>query len=153
VSPAQLGPVYLDASALAKLYSPEAGSRELNRALAGRRDLLLSDLAITEVVSALARRRREGTLTARTAQLVHRTLLAHLETGIYQRLDLVPATHRDAERLLLGAAEPLRAGDALHLAAALAAGAATVVTFDRRLGRAAAEAGLQVFPRQEGGAD
>lgn len=153
MSPAPLGPVYLDASALAKLYSPEAGSRELNRALAGRRDLLLSDLAITEVVSALARRRREGTLSARTTQLVHRTLLAHLDAGIYQRLDLVPATHRHAERLLLGAAEPLRAGDALHLAAALAAGAATVVTLDRRLIRAAAEAGLQVFPSREGGAE
>ncbi len=153
MSPARIGPVYLDASALAKLYSPEAGSRELNRALAGRRDLVLSDLAITEVVSALARRRRAGALSVRNARLIHRALLEHLEAGIYQRADLVPATHREAERLLLAATEPLRAGDALHLAAALASGAATVVTYDRRLSRAAGEAGLRVLPGREGGAD
>jgi predicted nucleic acid-binding protein len=41
---------------------------------------------------------------------------------------------------------PLRALDALHLATALDAGAATVVTFDPRLREAAASQGLLVAP-------
>lgn len=49
------GPLYCDTSALVKLYVPESGSDELNRTVEGRDDLLVSDLAVTEIVSALSR--------------------------------------------------------------------------------------------------
>ena len=62
------GPVYFDSSALIKLYVPEPGSDELNRSVEGRNDLLVSDLALTEVVSAVARRLREGGLTLAIAR-------------------------------------------------------------------------------------
>ena len=52
-------PVYLDASALVKLFVPEAESDELNRALTGLTDVIVSDLALTEMASALGRRTRE----------------------------------------------------------------------------------------------
>ena len=48
------GGLYLDASALAKLYVTEPGSDVLDDALRGRGDLMVSDLAVTEVVSAFA---------------------------------------------------------------------------------------------------
>ena len=51
------GPVYLDASALATLYFPEAGSDALDKALRGRRDLTVSDLAVTELLAVFAGRR------------------------------------------------------------------------------------------------
>ena len=52
-------PVYLDASALVKLFVPEPESDDLNQALAGLTDVIVSDLALTEMASALGRRTRE----------------------------------------------------------------------------------------------
>jgi predicted nucleic acid-binding protein len=142
------GPVYVDASALVKLYVPERESDELNRTLKGRRDLLVSDLAVTEVVSSLARRRREGALETESVVRLYRALLAHLEDRVFRRIELVPGTHRDAEKLLLSLdAVPLRSADALHLALAMADEAACVVTYDGRLADAARAVGLQVHPR------
>ena len=53
-----LGPIYCDTSALLKLYFPEPRSADLTRVVEGRDDLLVSDLAVTEIVSALSRRVR-----------------------------------------------------------------------------------------------
>jgi len=141
------GPLYCDASALVKLYVPEADSDQLNRTVRGRGDLLVSDLSITEIVSSLARRRRQGALTASITARLHRTILSHAEKGLYRRVELLPATHRDAERLLLSVESvPLRAADALHLALAVSGDAASLLTFDRRLADAARSIGLTVFP-------
>lgn len=138
------GPVYLDASALARLYFPEPGSDALDEALRGRRDLTVSDLAVTEVLAALAERRLAkveiGAAQARPA------LVADLEAGMYRRAEIVPATHRAAERLLVAATPPLRASQALHLALAMTAGVASFLTYDRRLGEAAGDLGLWCLP-------
>jgi predicted nucleic acid-binding protein len=144
--PAWQGPLYLDASALAKLFLPEAESAALNRALAGRRDLLLSDLAVTETVSALRRRVREGAIAADGAIGFQRAVLDLFEAGSVLRVELDGPAHREAERLLLHLDPPLRCADALHLAMALGAEAAAVVTFDLRLRAAVAAAGLRVLP-------
>ena len=76
------GPLYCDASALLKLYFPESGSDELNRLLEGREDLVASDLAVTEIVSALARRAREDALGWTEASRVHRAILSALDGGV-----------------------------------------------------------------------
>ena len=139
------GPIYLDASALVKLFVPEAESDALNEALVGREDVVLSDLALTETASALGRRAREGRLEAAESRRLHReaTKLA----TFCQRAELAPRVHRRAERLLLTSREnPLRTLDALHVALALDANAATVVTYDPRLRGAAATQGLFVAP-------
>jgi predicted nucleic acid-binding protein len=141
------GPLYCDASALAKLFLPEPGSDELNAAIAGRDDLLVSDLAVTEVASALGRRVRERTVSRPVAQRVHRGILTSTGEGAFRRVELLESTHREAERrLLTGAQPPLRGADALHLAMALGAGAATVLTYDRVMARAAIDYGLAVWP-------
>jgi predicted nucleic acid-binding protein len=141
------GPVYVDASALVKLYVPEPGSDELNRTLEGRRDLLVSDLALAEVVSSLARRRREGAIGAAAVARLYRTLLAHVEDHVFRRLELFAATHREAEKLLLSVGTvPLRAADALHLALAMGDEAGTLLTYDTRLAAAASAVGLWVHP-------
>jgi len=141
------GPLYLDASALAKLYLREAGSDALNGLVVGRHDVVVSDLAVTEIMSSLCRRRREGSVTMAVVTRLHRALLGHMEAGVYQRSELIPAVHREAERLLVSlGAVPLRAADALHLALALRAEAASFLTWDRRLGAAARAVGLDVFP-------
>ena len=132
-------PVYLDTSALAKLYVAEAESRLLERALIGRRDLLVSDLTVTELVSVLMRRVRESLLAAEDARTIHRTVVHHLTTEMLHRVSVDGATHRDAQLLLMRFADrvAIRAADALHLALAARCAARSFVTFDRRLTSAA----------------
>ncbi len=140
------GPIYVDASALARLYLPEAESEALERQVLGRTDLLASDLAVTEVVSAVARRVRDGQLREPQALRVYEALLDDLASGVFLRQDLDSQAHRAAERLLLQRPGPgLRAADALHLALALGAGTRTLLTYDDRLAVAAAASGLHVL--------
>jgi uncharacterized protein len=139
------GPVYLDASALVKLLVSEPESDALNQALLGVEGVIVSDLSLTETASALGRRTREGLLTPAEARRLYR------EAGKLARscrlAELTPPAHRRAERLLLTSVEvPLRALDALHLALALDAEAATLVAYDPRLRKAAAAQGLFIAP-------
>ena len=143
------GPVYLDASALAKVYLKEKDSDALESFLLGRVDLMVSDLGITEVVSAIARKTREACLTPANAHKVYAAIRKDFDEGTYLRLDMGGAVHRRAEHLLMSAPDnaPLRAADALHLALALEAGARTIVTYDGRLATAAVNiAHLDVHP-------
>ena len=137
-------PVYLDASALVKLFVPEPESDDMNRALAGITDVIVSDLALTEMASALGRRVREQRLTRDNAgRLYCEASKLHAST---HHSELTPPIHRRAERLMLALTTPLRALDALHLATALDAQVATVVSFDPRLRDAAGSQGLFVAP-------
>jgi predicted nucleic acid-binding protein len=95
-------PLYCDTSALLKLYLPEPGSDEFNEIVKDRDDVLVSDLTVTEIISAMARRMRQGSLA--------------------------------------------RAADALHLALATSAWAASLASFDARLAGAGRAAGLAVYP-------
>jgi hypothetical protein len=142
---ATTGPVYLDASALAKLYLPEPDSVALDRALRERRDLTVSDLAVTDLLAALAARRL-GKAGSGPGQEARAVLLGDLDAGMYRRAEITPATHRAAERLLASAEPALRAGDALHLALAMTAGVATFLSYDRRRAAAARALGLTTFP-------
>ena len=141
------GPVYCDTSALLKLYLPEPGSDEFNRTVEGRDDLLVSDLAVTEVVSALSRRLRQGDFEGKVASGVQHAIVAGLDSGLYQRVELTRDVHRRAEHFLLRlTGTPLRAADALHLALATSARAASLASFDVRLGAAARAVGLATYP-------
>ena len=140
------GPVYCDTSALIKLYVSEPGSDELNRLIEGRTDLFVSDLAVTEVISAMARRLRRGEGTREDVRRIQRAMTGSLDNGAYQRVELTREVHRRAEHFLVTAEAPLRAADALHLAMAMSARAASMMSFDARLGAAAHAAGLAVYP-------
>lgn len=138
-------PVYLDASALVKLFVPEAESDALNDALIAAEDVIISDLAITEMASALGRRMREGRVTRDEARRLQRE--AEKLSAVCRRVELTPPIHRRAERLLLASRDvPLRALDALHVATALDSDSATVVTFDPRMRTVAAAQSLYVAP-------
>jgi predicted nucleic acid-binding protein len=137
--------VYVDSSALAKLYVPEVESERLDEFLRGRTDLMISDLCITEVMSAIARRRREGVLEAKQANEIRAAVLADAKSGSFRKLDLTPAIHREAERLLFSTESvALRTLDALHIALAVTGLAQRVVTFDSRMKAAAALHGLEI---------
>jgi predicted nucleic acid-binding protein len=137
--------IYIDSSALAKIYFPEPDSDLLDEFLRGRENLMISELGITEVISAIARRRREGFLKAKQANQVRDALLSDAGSGTFQRLDLNPSIHRQAERILLATESvPLRTLDSLHISLALSGAATHVITFDVRMAEAAALHGLHI---------
>jgi predicted nucleic acid-binding protein len=144
-SPVEIA-LYIDSSALAKLYVPEAESERLDAFLRGRVGLMISELAITEVLSAVARRKREGELRPELANQIRDAVLTDADSGSFARLHLDPAVHREAERLLLTTISlPLRTLDALHLALAFSGAATHVLTFDHRMREAAVQSGLNVI--------
>lgn len=107
----------------------------------------MADLAVTEIVSAVARRLRDGSMSREAARRLQHAVLARLDDGVYQRVELTRDVHRRAEHLLMTLREtPLRAADALHLALAASARAASLATFDSRLSAAARAGGLAVHP-------
>ena len=130
-----------------KLYLPEPGSDEFNAVVEGRDDVLVSDLAVTELVSALARRLRQGSLARDTVRRLQHAIVGRLDEGVYQRVEVNRDVHRRAEHFLLNLPQtPLRAADALHLALANSAHAASLASFDSRLAAAARAVGLATYP-------
>jgi predicted nucleic acid-binding protein len=108
--------------------------------------VLVWALAATEVLSALARKRREGALAPALFTSAKQRLAA-LERA-WNEVAQYDAVRARARRLL--EVHALRAADALHLAAALVAveertGMVDVVTFDDRLADAAAREGFAVL--------
>jgi predicted nucleic acid-binding protein len=109
---------------------------------------MVSELTVTEMVSALARLLREGALTREAVLRIQQAVMERLGDGTYQRVELTPETHRRAEQLLLQLSQtPLRAADALHLALALSTRAPSLASFDSRLAAAARAVGLATYPR------
>jgi antitoxin (DNA-binding transcriptional repressor) of toxin-antitoxin stability system/predicted nucleic acid-binding protein len=142
------GPLYLDGSALAKLYLPEPDSAAMEGALRGRRDLIVSELSVTELVAGYAARATGRGPAREKAGRLQSALLEDLESGAFRRVDLSPATHRAAERLALSLADssPVPPLCALHLALGMTAGVATFVTMNPLLAGAAQRVGLTVSP-------
>ena len=110
---------YFDTSALAKRYVVEVGSSWVQAVVAQESGQMIytSVLAQPEIVSALQRRVREGTLEARKAQQLAQQVLVHM-TQSYALAAITPPVITQACALLQRHA--LRAYDALHLACALA---------------------------------
>jgi predicted nucleic acid-binding protein len=111
-------PVYVDTSALAKRYVAEVGSAWVRQLLAHPAQYVIytSALSQVEVISALHRRVREGSLAVAQAQR-----LAHRVAGHFaQRYQVVALTQAVVDQAC-GALQTyaLRAADAIHLACAL----------------------------------
>jgi len=143
---------YLDTSALSKRYVQEGGTawvRALVAPTAGHA-LLTARLTMVEFYSALARRRREGIVSANDCDVATAAFTAHSAAEYkFVELDLPIAavTREMLER------HPPRASDAVQLASAVAANRAlqtaqlaplVFVSADSRLNAVAAAEGLNV---------
>ncbi len=128
---AERGAWYLDASAIVKTVVAEPESRSLMRWLGERGEFVSSDLSRVEVIRAV--RRADPEAVPRAREVLATLALIRLDEALL-----------DAAATLEPA--PLRSLDAIHLAAALAVGAALtgVVTFDRRMAEAARALGVRV---------
>jgi predicted nucleic acid-binding protein len=110
---------YLDASALSKRYVQEKGTawvRMLVDPAAGH-TLLTARITMVEIYSALARRKREGSIPTSNVQVAVQAFTAHSATEydfVELNLNIVTLAQGLLER------HPLRAYDAVQLASALA---------------------------------
>lgn len=105
--------LYLDTSSLLKLYVDEPGSLDVLDLVESSGVVATLTLTYTEARSALARRRREGVLSARGLAEVRRLL--DIEWPAFIHLDVTPALCAAAGDL--AERYRLRAYDGLHLAA------------------------------------
>ncbi|MFZ0886940.1 MAG: type II toxin-antitoxin system VapC family toxin [Candidatus Binataceae bacterium] len=106
---------YFDTSALIKRFIEEAGSKQVEALIEADPRLATSRVAYAEVHAGLARKLREGAMTAGAHRRTSR--LFESDWRAYIRVDLVDpllALVRD-----LVQRHPLRAFDAIHLASAI----------------------------------
>lgn len=137
---------FWDSSAIVPLLVGEAASPAMLRTLDDDPEIVAWWATETECVSALARLEREGDLTQAGLGAALRRLEALARS--WQEVQAVPAVRHASIRLLR--VHPLRAGDALQLAAAVVVAEgypATLpfVTLDDRLALAAMREGFQVL--------
>ena len=143
---------FVDSSALVKRYVQEVGTSWVRRLT--RRSpstvIYIARITAVEVTSAVARRRKDRTLTSKKASSILHRFRQHL-AGRYTIIEITPALVDDAMRL--ANTHSLRAYDAVQLAAALDinqkeqdAGFApvTLISSDQALNAAATTEGLTV---------
>jgi predicted nucleic acid-binding protein len=107
--------IYLDTSWLVKLYVEESDSAAVRRVAGRGETLLVSEIAFVEFHSAAARRRRDGTLSQRTARAVVRRFRREWA----DRARISVSTEVIARAADLVTVHALRSIDAVHLASAL----------------------------------
>jgi predicted nucleic acid-binding protein len=130
----------VDSSAFAKRYVKEVGSEKLDRLLQNANDLGLCVITLPEIISALNRRWREGSLNDKDYEKAKNELLNDADDATV--LQITPSVTSQAVKLLESNA--LRAMDTLHIACALEWNAHLFVTADRRQFKAGMNSGLQV---------
>jgi len=138
---------FWDSSAVIPLCLQEPASEQVRAVLKADEDMVAWWTTRLECLSALERRQREGALHAET-QRKSRAVLTALATAWSEVLPSERVRQR-AERLL--AIHPLRAADALQLAAALvwaeeAPQGLEVVCLDKNLREGALKEGFTVLP-------
>ena len=145
---------YIDTSALAKWYVPEEGAEAFASYMVDEvGEAITSRLTVVELRCVFARKRRAGLLTAEIEREVYGRFLRQVGDGEMRLLACTDTLFGAARDLIdrLGDV-PLRTPDALHLAAALAAGAHEIATADRVMGDAAGVLGLRLRYFGAGGA-
>jgi len=130
--------VYLDTSALIKLYVAEAFSTEVERLVAEVDGLVISRLSMLEWHCAMACRLRTGQITDDYLNLARTEFTRHLAEGYFRIVPFDDTLLIDALRVLDSTQPvPLRALDAIHITAARNAGVTRIATADRVMADAA----------------
>ena len=135
--------LYLDTSALVKLYVDEPGRAAVVSEIEGAAAVATVRIAYAEARAAFARKRREGGLDAKSLRLA--VELLDEDWAAYNVVDVSEPLVRRAG--ILAERHGLRGYDAVHLAAAVelerAGGQVSFGCFDERLRRAARRVNLR----------
>ena len=134
--------VYLDTSVVVSLFTADDHTEQAETLLMQGHELVVSQWVAAEFSSALALQRRQGRISAGDAEQAEQSFDGLL--GHEFRLEVVSGPDLVRARKLVVRDGTLRAPDALHLAIAERLGCA-LATFDKRLGRAARDLGLETL--------
>ncbi len=129
--------LFLDSSALVKLYILEPDSQKVITAVRNARKICVSTLALPEIVSVFTRRAEEGVLTKAEAQQAFAELLRDWENLIRYPLENYIAKEAGS----LAQSRGLRGADAVQLATAAVIARdechVRLLAFDQKLNEAA----------------
>jgi len=136
--------MYLDSAYIAKFYVNESDSKAVRQLIGGADTLVSSAWVMGEVSCVLHRHMRENKLSQRQFRELLDAFVRHVGEDVWT---LLPVTYRTLQKVaaLVRAAPAdvyLRAGDAVHLAAAMGAEEHEIWTNDRHLLHAAEHFGL-----------
>lgn len=132
--------VFLDTSAFVKRYVSEAGTDAVLEWCDKATEIILSGIALPEIISAFCRLQREGKITDTQYRQLKSLLLADIEDVAI--CDLTPAVLG----LAISSLEKnvLRGMDAIHIGSAIALKADIFISADQRQLDAAARMGLRI---------
>ena len=132
--------VFLDTSAFVKRYVSEAGTDAVLEWCDKATEIILSGIALPEIISAFCRLHREGKITDTQYRQLKSLLLADIEDVAI--CDLTPAVLG----LAISSLEKnvLRGMDAIHIGSAVALKADIFISADQRHLDAAARMGLRI---------
>jgi predicted nucleic acid-binding protein len=134
--------VFFDTSAFVKRYVREAGTDTVLEWCDQATEIILSGIALAEIVSAFCRLHREGKITDTQYRQLKTLLLADIEDVAIG--DLTPAVQ--AQAILSLEKNALRGMDAIHIGTAVVLKADIFISSDQRQLDAAARMGLRVEP-------
>jgi predicted nucleic acid-binding protein len=139
--------MYLDTGILVKLLTSELETAFFERELQGH-TLVSSELALVEVKSALFAKERAGLITAAQRAKAEAKFAAMNSDEIFKLANLNNQTLRKAAQIIQACHPkvPLRALDALHVAACDLAQEFPLCTTDARMHAAARAMHIPVFP-------
>lgn len=132
---------YLDASLIVALIARQAASALVDPILRNGNDMAMSDFAMAECSSALAKLARIDRWTDATTRAAFSELDAWAEL-MTKRVEITPSDVATATGFIRQDGLVLRAPDAIHLAAAHRLGA-TLLTLDRGMAKAAVALGVR----------
>jgi uncharacterized protein len=133
---------YIDTSLLAAYYCPEPRSGLVQKRLGKVARPIVSPLVELELYSAVAAKVRMGDLDSAPAARILDLFAKHLSDGIYGVVPIGSAEYDQARDWIGRFSSPLRAADALHLAAAHT-NSLTLLTADMALARSARHFGVR----------
>jgi len=137
--------VYFDSNYILKCYLPEPGGRQVRELAAKPVAKSCSRIGRVEVLAALHRKLREGSLTRPQFKSVWANVLADEAAGVWTWLAYDGAVEHALEEAFfrLGAKVFLRTGDAIHLVTASLHGFRALYSHDKHVLSAASAFGLK----------
>lgn len=135
--------IYLDTSALAAIYFPEAVSERAETMVATQSPCAISDLSAIELFSAVSRRLRSKEISRRDANAIVDTFLADLKQEVFEVFRIESSHYRIARGAIARFDSALRTLDALHLSVVWDRGV-HLLTCDRAFAHAARKVGVDV---------
>jgi len=132
--------IFFDSSAFVKRYVRETGTDIVLQWCDQASEIILSGIALPEIISTFCRLRREARVTDTQYRQLKSLLLADIEDAVI--CDLTPVVLAQAISSLEG--NVLRAMDAIHIGSAVVLRADIFISADRRQLDAATRSGLSV---------